>query len=64
MEENLTKVVVTDIEIPFWSMVVLMIKWSLAIIPAGVVISILWIILGTSLIGFVKGWAIILQTIG
>ncbi len=29
-----TEVVVTDIRMPFWSMVIFMIKWSIASIPA------------------------------
>jgi urea transporter len=28
------EVVVTDVKIPFWSMVVLMVKWAVAAIPA------------------------------
>ena len=31
-------VVVTDIKIPFWSLVVLMVKWALAAIPAVVIL--------------------------
>lgn len=31
-------VVVTDIKIPFWSLVVLMVKWALAAIPALVIL--------------------------
>ena len=32
---NITQTtVVTDIKIPFWSLVVLMVKWALAAIPA------------------------------
>ncbi len=37
------KVIVTDIQMPFWSMVVFMIKWTIASIPA---IFILFILLG------------------
>lgn len=38
MAENSQQVVVTDIRIPFWSMVVLMVKWALAAIPAVVIL--------------------------
>ncbi len=34
MADNAREIVVTDIKIPFWSMVVLMVKWALAAIPA------------------------------
>ena len=36
---NITQTtVVTDIKIPFWSLVVLMVKWALAAIPAVVIL--------------------------
>ena len=38
------EVVVTDVKMPFWSMVVLMIKWSLAAIPAIIILAIIWAI--------------------
>lgn len=36
-----TEVVVTDVQMPFWSMVVFMIKWALASIPAFIILAIL-----------------------
>lgn len=36
MADNTQEIVVTDIKIPFWSMVVLLVKWPLAAIPAKV----------------------------
>ena len=33
-----TEVVVVDVKIPFWSMVVLLVKWSLAAIPAVIIL--------------------------
>jgi len=41
MEGNSPQVVVTDIKIPFWSMVVLMVKWALAAIPAIVILIVI-----------------------
>jgi hypothetical protein len=38
MSINLNEMVVTDIKIPFWSMVVLMVKWALASIPAVIIL--------------------------
>ena len=32
------RVVVVDVKIPFWSMVVLMVKWALAAIPALIIL--------------------------
>lgn len=44
MEENKSrdeqKVVVTDIRMPFWSMVVFMVKWVFASIPAMIIFSV------------------------
>ena len=34
MSEDKREVVVTNVKIPFWSMVVLMVKWAIAAIPA------------------------------
>ena len=34
MTEERKEVVVVDVKIPFWSMVVLLVKWALAAIPA------------------------------
>jgi hypothetical protein len=38
MADNPREVVVTDIEIPFVSMVVLLVKWALAAIPAMIIL--------------------------
>jgi len=35
------KVIVTDIQMPFWSMVVFMIKWTVASVPALIILSFL-----------------------
>lgn len=32
------RVVVTDVKIPFWSMVVLLVKWAIAAIPAMIIL--------------------------
>lgn len=47
------KVVVTDIEIPFVSMVVFMVKWSIAVIPAFLILCGLW-----GLIGGLTAWIV------
>jgi uncharacterized membrane protein YdjX (TVP38/TMEM64 family) len=38
MADNTQEIVVTDIKIPFVSMVVLMVKWALAAIPAFIIL--------------------------
>ena len=35
-----TEVIVTDIRMPFWSMVIFMTKWAIAAIPAFVILAI------------------------
>ena len=59
MANNVQEIVVTDVKIPFVSMVVLLVKWALAAIPAiiilisiGVAIS---LVLG-ALFGGMFGW--------
>jgi len=39
---NSKDVVVTDIRMPFWSMVVFMVKWAIAAIPALVILTGIW----------------------
>ena len=40
-ESDEQKVVVTDVRMPFLSMVILMVKWSIASIPALIILAIL-----------------------
>lgn len=35
------EVVITDIRMPFWSMVVFMVKWAIAAIPAIIILAVL-----------------------
>ena len=41
MSTDYAKVVVTDIKIPFGSMVVLMVKWAVATIPAFIILALI-----------------------
>ena len=41
MADSTNTIVVTDIKIPFWSLVVLMVKWALASIPAVVILVVI-----------------------
>ena len=40
------RVSIADVEIPFWRMVAIMIKWTLAAIPAVIIVSIIFGIIG------------------
>ena len=40
-EVNIHRVVVTDIHMPFWSMVIFMVKWALASIPAIIILTLI-----------------------
>ncbi len=54
MVEDRREVVVTDIKIPFWSMVVLMVKWAIAAIPAVIILMILMALI-TLVLGMIPG---------
>ena len=38
-------VIIKDIQIPFWSMVTLMVKWAFALIPAGLLVAFVWMVI-------------------
>jgi len=44
-------VVITDIKMPFLSMVVFMVKWAIAAIPAIIILG----FLGVTIMGFISG---------
>ncbi len=46
-----TAVVLTGIQIPFWSIVVLMVKWTVATLPA---LFILWMLSGLAVLVFAE----------
>ena len=41
MSNEKQEVIVTDVQIPFWSMVVLMVKWAIAAIPAVIILLVI-----------------------
>jgi hypothetical protein len=49
-------VVVVDVKIPFWSMVVLLVKWAVAAIPAMIILLVLAAVVSTVL-GGVLHWS-------
>lgn len=54
MTEDRREVVVTDIKIPIWSMVILMVKWAIAAIPAVIILMLLAALIST-LLGMIPG---------
>ena len=42
MTDSSEPITIRNIDIPFWRMVAILIKWSIAAIPALIVVSILW----------------------
>ena len=54
MADDRREVVVTDIKIPFWSMVVLMVKWAIAAIPA-LIILLLLLAVTSAVLGMIPG---------
>ena len=59
MADNAQEVVVTDIKIPFFSMVVLLVKWALAAIPAMIILIIIGMVLSMvlgAMFGGTFGW--------
>jgi hypothetical protein len=45
------EVVVVDVKIPFWSMVVLLVKWAIAAIPAMIILLVLATVVSMALGG-------------
>lgn len=57
-QESQRHVVVTDIRMPFWSMVAFMVKWVIASIPAFLILGMLWALLMLlwGILGRMGGW--------
>lgn len=56
MSADYGEVVVTDIKIPFRSMVVLMVKWAVATIPALIILSVIGSIIFGVITALMGGW--------
>ena len=39
-------VTIRDIDVPFWRIVIIMIKWSIAAIPATIILVLIWLLVG------------------
>ncbi len=55
MADSTQEIVVTDIKIPFWSMVVLLVKWALAAIPAMIILIVIGMVLSMALAAMFGG---------
>ena len=56
MGDDRREVVVTDIKIPFWSMVVLLVKWTIAAIPAVIILFLIATALSAALVFIFGDW--------
>ena len=57
MPEDKREVIVTDVKIPFWSMVMLMVKFAIASIPAAIILIVVGAVVMTGLgLLFGTGW--------
>jgi hypothetical protein len=55
MADDRREVVVTDVKIPFWSMVVLMVKWAIAAIPALIILLVIGSVLSMAIAAIFGG---------
>jgi hypothetical protein len=55
MSNDAREVVVVDVKIPFWSMVVLLVKWAIAAIPAFVILFALSVLI-SAIFGGIFHW--------
>ena len=59
MADNTQEIVITDVKIPFVSMVVLLVKWALAAIPAMIILIVIAAVVSAALgafFGGIFGW--------
>ena len=55
MADNTQEIVITDVKIPFVSMVVLLVKWALAAIPAMIILIVIAAAVSAALGAFFGG---------
>ncbi|HSD93621.1 MAG TPA: hypothetical protein VLB11_11425 [Methyloceanibacter sp.] len=61
MADGSNPITIRDIDVPFWRIVTILIKWSIAAIPAAIIVTILYALIFALLGGIVVG---ILDAIG
>ncbi|HSE00021.1 MAG TPA: hypothetical protein VLB72_04705 [Burkholderiales bacterium] len=55
MANSIQEIVVTDVKIPFLSMIVLLVKWALAAIPAMIILFVIGAVLSMIFGAFIGG---------
>jgi hypothetical protein len=55
MPNDAEPIVIRDIDVPFWRIVTILIKWSIAAIPAAIVIAILYTLIFALVGGLAMG---------
>jgi hypothetical protein len=56
------RIVISDVDIPFWRLVVIFIKWTIAAIPAVIVVTILMaVVTGIITMLFGMGWMMLFR---
>ena len=56
------RIVISDVDIPFWRLVVIFIKWTIAAIPAVIVVTILMaVVTGIVTMLFGLGWMMLFR---
>ena len=53
--ETTGRVRIVGINIPFWDLVILLVKLSLAAVPAFAILAVVWLFVGRVLIGIITG---------
>jgi hypothetical protein len=56
-EGNRQNVIVTDIHMPFFSMVIFMVKWAIAAIPALIILTVIGSLFWGILTGLIFSWS-------
>jgi hypothetical protein len=46
MTNDSSLVTIRDIDVPFWRIVLILVKWSIASIPALIIFGLLWVVIG------------------
>jgi hypothetical protein len=55
MTDGSNPITIRDIDVPFWRIVTILIKWSIAAIPAAIIVTIVYVLLFALLGGIAVG---------
>lgn len=48
------RVAIANIDIPFWRMVMILVKWSFAAIPAAIIVTIIYVVVAAIIFGALR----------